>query len=366
LLVCLALSLSASACSRCSSDGEKGQASGKPSAAPSARAPEPKLEVPPPAAPPVTPTIPPELVACGERDFYRITPNALQIFEIAEKLPPPQIRGSRVARQVHQVAIDEPTNLFSPAKKSVVVIAKGGVFRYALGEIEARQYAPISEKAPLLGWPRGADSFRVRSAGDRSSWEYTLGRAPSGDAGVAKAPANILRRAAELPEFDGRLFTVLADGTPLYSTSKGLVRGDESHPVPFSEPSGPATLLFADSSADRYWAADASGKLALWDRNQAGSPISSASVPGVVIDTALEGDRVAVLSVALIDGRYQPRVTIYSNGREQRHVDIGPHFGRTQPTVDLCLVVGRPWIVVGGTRWMQLLDLETRRLLAEW
>lgn len=289
------------------------------------------------------------------------------MFEIAEKLPPPQIRGSRVARQVDQIAIDGPTNIFSSAKKSVLVIAKGGVYRYELGEPLARRYAAIEERAPLVAWrdPRRADSFGVRSAGDKRLGEYTLVRAPSGDAGVAKIPAQVLRRVTDLPGFDGRLFTVLADGTPLYSTPKGLVRrGDESRPVPFAEPT-PATLLFADSSADRYFAADASGKLVLWDRNQSAA-IATPSVPGVVMDAAIEGDRVAVLSMALLDGRYQPTVTIFSNGKEQLHIDVGPSFGRTQPIYDLCLVAGRPWVVVGSTRWMQLLDWETRRLLAEW
>jgi hypothetical protein len=171
-----------------------------------------------------------------------------------------------------------------------------------------------------------------------------------------------------LPGFDARRFFVLADGTPVYSTPKGLVRrGDESSPLPFSAPAELPTVFFADAAPDRYWAADASGQLALWDRKQSSSPIATAKVPGVVIEAAHEGDRVAVLSMDLGGPGYLPHVTIFSNGKEQARLPIGPSIGaRGQPKLDLCLVAGRPWVAVGGTLWMQLLDWESRRLLSEW
>jgi hypothetical protein len=40
------------------------------------------------------------------------------------------------------------------------------------------------------------------------------------------------------------------------------------------------------------------------------------------------------------------------------------HLG--QPALDLCLIEGRPWVVVGGRQWLQLLDWAGPRLLAEW
>jgi hypothetical protein len=291
------------------------------------------------------------------------------VFEIAQELPPPHIRGNRVARQTTELTVGEPSNVFLPAKKSVLVIARGGVLRYELDQKRARHYAPIQANAPLVAWadPHRANSFRVRAVGDEKLREFSLAGLRSADAGSPPAPAQAARHVEALPGFDTRLFAVLADGTPLYSTAKGLVRrGHESQPSPFFQALAPATILFADSSPDRYWAADASGKLALFDQKQSGSPTFTSSVPGVVIDAALEGERVAVLSMDLDGPSYRPTVTIFSNGKEQGRLRIGTSVSRGQPDLDLCLIAGRPWVVVGGTRWIQLLDWESRRLLAEW
>jgi hypothetical protein len=86
-----------------------------------------------------------------------------------------------------------------------------------------------------------------------------------------------------------------------------------------------------------------------------------------VIDAAQEGERVAVLSMELVENTYQPTATIFSNGKQLLWLAIGRSIGsREQPKLDLCLVPGRPWIVVGGMLWVQLIDWESRRLLAEW
>jgi len=46
---------------------------------------------------------------------------------------------------------------------------------------------------------------------------------------------------------------------------------------------------------------------------------------------------------------------------------VGPSLAYLgQPELDLCLIAGRPWVVVGGKDWMHLLDWKARRLLAEW
>jgi hypothetical protein len=246
------------ACSRRSSELEQTPPA-RTSPAASVRATAPLAAVPP-STPPVTPKVPPELVACGERDFYRITAGSLQAFEIATELPPPHIRGSRVARQVTDVPLAEPASVVVPVPRQALVRAKQGVFRYELGQKQARQVA------------RGVE---------------------------------------ELSERERRLFAV---------------------------------------------AAAAPGEAAL----------PASSVAGVLIDRASDGDKVAVLSVALDGQSYRPTVTIFSGKKELGRLSIGPSVARTQPELDLCLIPGRPWVVVGGTRWLQLLDWESRRLLAEW
>jgi hypothetical protein len=364
LAKCVALALVLGACSRHSS--EPPSANEKPSATASVSVLAPaatSAALKTPAAP-ATPRVPPQHVACGDRDFYRITRSALQVFEIAAQLPPPQIRGGRIALQTNEVAISEPTNLFSSAPKNVVVVAKDGVLRYELGKKEARLLAPIPARAPLHAWtgPRHADSFYVHTAGDGKVREYSLA-GPGVDAGAPPARAQIARSAEDLPGFDARFFTLLADKTPFYSTAKGLVRrGDEANPASCPDST---TLLFADSKPHRYFTGDAAGRVALWDTKQAAAPVSSASVPGTLIDAAQEGARVAVLSLVMNAQGFVPTVTIFSNGQELARVDTGPG-ARQQPELDLCLIAGRPWVVVGTRRWLQLIDWESRRLLAEW
>ncbi len=289
------------------------------------------------------------------------------MFEIAAELPPPQIRGSRIALQTNEVTIGEPLNVFLSAPKSVVVVAKDGVFRYELGQKVARRLAPIPASTPFHAWtgPRHANSFHVRASGDEKVREYSLA-GPAVDAG-APPSAQVARHVEDLPGFDARLFTLLADKTPFYTTAKGFVRrGNEVSPIPFPERPEPTTILFADAKPDRYWTGDASGRVILWDPKQSASPVFSASVPGVVIDSTLDGERVAVLSLSLDAQGYVPTVTIFANGKEVGRVDTGPTGARQQPELDLCLIAGQPWVVVGTRRWLQLIDWESRRLLAEW
>jgi hypothetical protein len=365
-LVCPVLTLALVACTRRSPDLQQPSAREQPNAGMTPPAAASSAAKPLPA--PVTPKTPPEHVACGDRAFYRLTRSALQVFEIAAVLPPPQIRGSRIAVQTNEVTLGEPTNVFLTAKQQVVVLANEGVLHYEPGRKVARRYAPIAASAALEAWPdpRRADSFWVHAAGEDKLREYSLAGLPSTDGDAAPAPAPAARHVESLPEFDARLFTLLADRTPLYSTPKGLVRkGATSSPAPLPELPGAATALFADASPGRYWVGGASGGVALWDLAQGGSPVFSATVPGVVIDSARDGDRVAVLSLVLAAQGYVPTVTIFANGKELGRVDTGPS-GRQQPELDVCLVTGRPWVVVGSRRWLQLIDWESSRLLAEW
>jgi hypothetical protein len=322
---------------------------------------------PPPS--PVTPKVPPQLVACGPRDFFRIGQGSLETFEIAAELPPPQIRGSRIAQKTNDLAMSDPLNLVSLPKRYVIVIAKDGVFRYEIGQKQLDPFPPIDAAGPLFAWtdPARVNTFFVHALGSGKLGEYTLTGPSRGDAKAKPAPPQAARETVELAQFDARLFALQADGTPLYSTPKGLVRrGHESEPLPFPEPSGPAVTLFADASPERYWASDASGRLALFDPKQGAAPAFTASVPGVVLDAAIDGQRVLVLSMALDAHSYRPALTVFADGKQQAHLRIGPLMTRTVPELDFCPIPGRPWVVVATRRWMQLIDWETRRLLAEW
>jgi hypothetical protein len=362
------------ACSRRSSEPDRRPAKSQ-SPTPSATAAAP-AQLPPakPLAPPATPELPLQLVACGEREFYRITQRSLDVFQVAEQQPPPQIRGNRIARQVAAIELTNPLNVVPFATKGALVVAETAVVRYQPGQPQEQRFAPIPVRGALsvLPDPRRAEAFRVRTLGEAKLEGYALSSLPReparGDAGPPPSLAKVTPGEVPLPDFDSRLFTLLADGAPLFSTPKGLVRGvGDASPVALPQLSAQPTLLFADASPQRYWAADASGKLGLWDFKDAAAPVLTSSVPGVVIDAAAEGDRVAVLSIELTGDSYRPAVAIFANGKEEARLSLGPNIGLTsQPKLDLCLIAGRPWVVVGGRQWLQLFDWSTRRLLAEW
>lgn len=322
----------------------------------------------PPVKPVVSPRVPPELVSCSGRDFYRITPQGLEVFEAAAVIPPPELRGSAAAVQKTALAIREPSNLIALTERAVLVLARDGVFRYDKGQSQLRSYAAIAEPSPRFAWidSKQPGELWVRPLDGRSLSRYSLASlAASGSSSVAPRGAGSNH---ELAGFDGRLFGLSSDGTPLYSTAEGLARARRGTTAPVPMPALPlsTTLVFADASPDRFWAADAEGNLGLWDGKQS-SPIATARVPGVVIDAVHEGERVAVLSMELSGRRHTPIVTVFSKANQEAQLRLGPSpASQTQPELDLCLLGGRPWVVVGGQRWLQLLDWSAPRLLAEW
>lgn len=358
-LVLAALLFLCCGCSRGCSEPERPSVGGSPAASASVK---PATSVPAGSetfVPVATPNPPPQVVACSGRVFFRITDASLEVFEASRTIPPPQIRGSAAAVQTASISVPEPQNVVALGDGRALVIAKQQVFSYRAGDKDGQARPSIQASGPLFVWPdpKQVDSFWLRRLGDKSLHHYAL----KADGGP------IIHREQELAAFDGRLFTVLADGAPLYSTTSGLIRwGDESRPA---QPPGlsEATLIFADPSKERYWVADTAGNLKLWDRTEGDAPVFTARVFGAVIDVAREGDRIAVLSMAKSARKYRPTVTIFSGGKQQAQQRIGESLAsRPEPRLDVCLIADRPWVVVGSRSWLQVLDWSTPRLLAEW
>jgi hypothetical protein len=275
-------------------------------------------------------------VACDGLEFYRITERALHAFEASKQVPPPHLRGSATASHFARIDLSEPLNLIALGEGRVLVIGKQNVFRYQRGEKQARPVARIPTPASLFVWPdeRQADAFWVRVLGEQQAHHYTL---PS------STDSNPTPRLAEHTE-------------PLAAGSRGL-----------PAPSGSATLTFPDGSPNRYWTADPSGNLGLRNRDRPEPPVFTARVPGVVIDSAVQDDHVAVLSMRLEGDSYRPTVTVFSERRERSRFDLGPSIASLgQPELDLCLLAARPWLVVGGRQWLLLFDWSDPRLLAQW
>jgi hypothetical protein len=268
---------------------------------------------------------------------------------------------------VSHVALPEPLNLLSLGPRRVLVIARDAVYHYEFGKAEAERHAANDTKGPQWAWVDRDESksFWARARGERSLRNYALASLAV-DSGRAPSTPRPPDRVRELANFDSRLFALLADGTPVYSTSEGLriLRGDTPSPVRGAPRS--AASLFGDAAGNRFWTADALGKLALWE-GEAENDVSGAQVSGTVIDVARDGSRLAVLSLELNGHSYQPSVTVFSDGRQDALLHIGPtDASHGQPTLDLCLLPGRPWVVVAGKHWLQLLDFSAPRLLAEW
>jgi hypothetical protein len=310
--------------------------------------------------------MPPQLVACEGLHFYRITEDSLHVFEASTRVPPPQLRGSATASHSARIEVGNPRNVIALGKNRVLVAGEKNTFRYQTGAKEAEPGTPLASGAPSFLWrDRKSDaSFWVRALGEKKLHRYTW---PSG-AEPPAITAKLGHSVEPLSEFDARLFVVLSNGVPLYSTKEGLSEPSKVGSVgPLPSRSKPGTIVFADAAHDRYWTADASGALTLSKVVQPKPPLLSARVPGVVIDAAVEGDRVAVLTMELEAQVYRPTVTVFAKHGPEGQLSIGPsmaHLG--QPALDLCLIEGRPWVVVGGRQWLQLLDWAGPRLLAEW
>lgn len=358
------LALPCSACSRCSNQTDTTLTAQ--SAAPAAASAPAKTPAP---AAPSAPATSPQHLACGDAEFFRITPRALEVFEISPQLPPPQIRGSRVARQSTEVPIAEPSNVIRLDDETIVVLAKSEVLHYELGRKENPRYAPLGSDGPLVAWGSAKDarSFHVHAAQEGQIRQYAL-VPPTREAARPSGPPPLAERPVlPLPDFDGRWLTLLADGEVLYSNTKGLLGtgAKASAGGPRVIPEGRA-LLFADAAPEGYWWATQGGGLERWalDGN---APTLTTQVPGVVIDTAVDGARLVVLSVELVGQSYRPTLTTFVDGHRSGQLEVAPSPASLgQPKLDVCLIAGRPWAVVGSTQWLQLLDLEGPRLLAEW
>ncbi len=306
------------------------------------------------------PKLPPQLVACSGRVFFRITQASLETFEASQTIPPPQIRGSAAAIQTGRIELPEPLNVVAFGDARALVVAKGQVLTLRAGQKEGQKAPAISTPRPLLVWPdfEQSDTFWVRRLGEGSVHRYEL--EANGE--------TFSQREQKLAASEPRLFTVLADGKPLYSTPKGLLRwGDEARPIQLPKLVRSAKLIFADHAGGRYWSSDAAGNLNLWELHGGEEPVSTAQVPGAVIDVASEGDRIAVLSMTKSARKYRPTITIFSGGIQRAQLRMGETLtAHPEPQLDVCLITGRPWVVVGGRTWLQVLDWSTPRLLAEW
>ncbi len=316
--------------------------------------------------PATTPDPFPQLLACGERTFARLGANSLQVFEL---LPD----AKREARPAAHIDLPKPLNLISLAGESRLVITASKVFRHYRTEKSAPSFARIPVLGPLVAWPdaRDIDGFWVRYLRDPSLHHYTLARAPEaapsesqpavagGDSAVTIGEVQLL------PGFDRRLFTLMADGTPFYSTSNGLERGG-STPRRSPLPSMPNVVaLWAGSNSRQYWAASALGFVGLWEQSRGEPQLVASRVEGAVLQAAVRGKTTVIVSVELASEQYRVHVSTFDGRARGKEWALTPTHD-VQPVVDVCLLGAQPRVLVGGREWLQLFDVQSGALLGEW
>ncbi len=325
-----------------------------------------KASLPPIELPPSSPDLEPQLVACSERRFARIDSSSLQVFKLKGA-------GAR-AKQVAHIDVDAPRNLIALAGESRLVITKENLFRHYRDDREAKRYVRIPLLGPLVAWPeaREINSFWVRYLRDPDLHYYTL--APTAESeetssADAQRPFPVtIGQVRPLHDFDQRLFTLMADGTPFYSTSGGLVGG--KRPLRYS-PLPPLqqelALMWADSTYHRYWVSDRAGNLGVWERSRGEPRLVTARLPGPVVATDVLGATAAILSVRQLGGRYQTEVTLFEEHNfSKRWLVSDTPLTDGQPVLDLCLLNGSKRLVVGGRDWLGLYDRRSGKLLQEW
>jgi hypothetical protein len=320
--------------------------------------------------PPAPPDIEPQLLACGKRGFVRLTHDG---FEAYATSPP-----KRVAR----APLDQPRNVIQLAGDSSLVIARSGVFRYYHGEKAARRFTRIPILGPLQAWsdPQNIDGFWVRYLRDPALHHFTLeDDAPP----TAKGPlvesseravmpkAVTIGEVVELAEFDFRLFTVLRDGSPFYSTVSGLLKATIGAPrlSPWPQLTRRLAALWPGSTQDRYWAADESGAAWQFELGRGEPRVMAVQFAGLPIAIAHQGDLVAVASAALTRGERTRELEVFRGQKRLAQLRLPAGLTESRPAageLDLCLLDGKPWVVVGSRTQLLVYDYARRAVVESW
>jgi hypothetical protein len=306
-------------------------------------------------------------LACGKLGFVRLTRRGFDSFATHE------------ARRIARIPIEQPLNAVALSGDSTLIVGKKQVARYYRGQKDAPRFARIPLLGPLQAWadPQNIDGFWVRYLRDPDLHYYTL---------VDAERSVTFGETRSLEEFDRRFFTLLADGSPFYTTRQGLVRsrldGVRHSPQPKLE--GALAGLWPGGRIDRYWVASDAGELRLLELSRGEPLIESLQVPGVPFSMDVDNDRLAVISVEPRGPDSQWQLSVFRGAERVANLELPSDVGsaslaqqspattaRSQATNDLdnrdvCLVRERPWVVAGGKDLVQLFDYDAQQVLQTW
>ncbi len=317
-----------------------------------------------PRRPPVAnpPELRSQLLACGRRSVARLTEQGYEVYAV------PQF--ARVA----SLPLSEPSNLVAVAEDNVVAFGVNQVQRHYFGYDGVRAFTRIPRLGPYEVWPdpQDVDAFWVRYLRDPDLHYFELRDSVrvadgSGGAPVAVLPVTLVGESRALPEFDRRHFTLMADGSALYTAGDHLMQlaSGRREALQLPAPSGPIVALWPDHEQLRYWVVDQKGLASKIEVSRGRPVVATLELAGVPLQHAASGRAMAVLSAAERGQGLELTLEVFERDRLVTRwplTDV-PTFTTDgfAAQVDLCFVHGRPLVLVGGRQWLMVFDYRSRR-----
>jgi hypothetical protein len=248
---------------------------------------------------------------------------------------------------------------------SALLIGSKSTQRYYNGQETAERFARI----PLLGagYVEGdnddIDRFWVRFLRDDAFHQFHL------DADAFHAESV---RVVELKGSDQRIAARLRSGAFVFTRAKELVWqfGSEQRTYPLSDVV-PEPIEFASAErTDQVWAFDAKHGAVLLEMTR-GRPLrQQLAFRGQPFSIAVDGGRVAVVSVVQTQAGhsfvlqvFERGVLVFEHGLPENVGASGSWQQRAMANRDVCLIPGRPWVVVGGRDGVEVFEHRAGTLL---
>lgn len=317
-------------------------------------------------SPKVAPDIPPQVLACGKLGFVRLTETGFDAF------------STSLRKRLARIDLAEPQCALALSGDSTLVVGKHEVVRYYRGQKQAPRFARIPLLGPLQAWadPQDIDSFWVRYLRDPDLHYYTL---------VDADRSVTFGQVRNLPDFDRRHFTLLADGSPFYTTERGLLQleGNATRESPPPALLGALNGVWPAARLDRYWVSSDAGELKLFEQSR-GEPLRrSHRVDGVPYAVDVDGERLAIVSVSQTGSQVDWHLSVIRGDETVARLELPMTLPLSSDVTaqqtdtpssalddhdnrDVCLLQGRPWVLAGGKRLLQLFDYEKQELLQTW
>jgi hypothetical protein len=248
---------------------------------------------------------------------------------------------------------------------SALLIGSKSTQRYYHGQEEAERFARI----PLLGagYVEGEnddiDRFWVRFLRDDAFHQFHL------DADAFHAE-NV--RVVVLKGSDQRIAARLRSGAFVFTRAQDLVWqfGSEQRTYPLSDVV-PEPIEFASAErTDQVWAFDAKRGAVLLEMTR-GRPLrQQLAFRGQPFSIDVEGARVAVVSVVQTQAGhgfvlqvFERGALVFEHGLPENGGASGSWQQRAMANRDVCLIPGRPWVVVGGRDGVEVFEHGAGTLL---